>query len=366
MKMKVYILPEVHAQIMYYVNKSPVEISGLGRIEKASDGSLVVTKAYLIEQENGAVTTDINEDAVAKMMFETREDKGDLNFWWHSHVDMNAFWSGTDMSTIEDFGKKGYLLATVFNKKGEHRTAYFQGTNGFLPQMFIDNISTTFGHLPTQTQLTAWEEDYKTKCKAKTYTSTWTSGGKPVGGIGSGWDEWDANHPSAFKDKEFWEGKSERNKSTIADTKAPIGFNTGMSLEQMSEAIKSMYKKKDPVPYSKLEWEDQFLLVDLAEIMYIEVSDEAMEEIYENIISSFSTMQEVIYDLYELAAYDPDMRKTAIDAKDNREGKPTQLELPVGKVITSRKGKQKLINQPKVVPMGNPSKETASAVGNKK
>ena len=170
--MKVHILPEAHAQIMYYVNKSSVEISGLGRIEKDSQGNMVVTKVYLLDQENTSATTDIDAQAMAKLMYETREDKGNLNFWWHSHVNMATFWSGTDMATIKQFGKNGYLLATVFNKQGDHRTAYFQGGTDFLPELFIDQIDTKFTHIPKLAETTVWEAEFNTKCKSKTFTHT--------------------------------------------------------------------------------------------------------------------------------------------------------------------------------------------------
>ena len=49
--MNVYIKPECHAEIMFHVNKSQVEVSALGRVEKTSCGSLVITKVYLLDQE---------------------------------------------------------------------------------------------------------------------------------------------------------------------------------------------------------------------------------------------------------------------------------------------------------------------------
>ena len=96
-QVSITIPPEIHAEIMYYVNKSNVEISGLGRIVRDSNGNMVVNKIYLIEQENSAASTDLSEEAVSKLLFESRKDEGALNFWWHSHVNMDVFWSGTDL-----------------------------------------------------------------------------------------------------------------------------------------------------------------------------------------------------------------------------------------------------------------------------
>lgn len=170
--MKVYILPECKAEIMHYVDKATGEVSGLGRVQKTTNGDLMVTKVYLLDQENTGSSTDLDEDAVAKLMYESREDEGDLNFWWHSHVNMGVFWSGTDMETIRQFGKNGYLLSTVFNKKNEHRTSYFQGGNDFLPELFVDNIPTNFSYLPSEEQYDEWEANFKAKCKRKPIVQT--------------------------------------------------------------------------------------------------------------------------------------------------------------------------------------------------
>jgi hypothetical protein len=166
----VRITPKAHAEIMHYVHKASGEVSGLGRIERASDGTMVVTKVYLLDQENGAASTDISQDAVAKLLFETRADAGSLNFWWHSHVNMACFWSGTDLDTIRQLGDNGYILSTVFNKQGDYRTSYYQGAtpDSFLPPIFVDEIPTVFDYLPTASDRDAWDKEFGEKCKERT------------------------------------------------------------------------------------------------------------------------------------------------------------------------------------------------------
>lgn len=167
--MILYIPPHIHAEIMFHVHKSDVEISGLGRVTRTSAGNLQVTKVYLLEQENSAVTTDICPEALAKLQYESREDEGDLNFWWHSHVNMGCNWSGTDTDTFEEFGKQGMLVGTVFNKKGEFRSALYQGGNEFFPMVWRDAIPTSFMYLPTSKEAEAWDAEHKAKCKKKVY-----------------------------------------------------------------------------------------------------------------------------------------------------------------------------------------------------
>lgn len=350
--MKVYILPEVHAEIMYYVRKSSIEISGLGRVEKDSEGNMCVTKVYLLKQENAAASTDICEHAAAELLYEKREDKGDLNFWWHSHVDMGVFWSGTDMATIKQFGSKGYLLSTVFNKKGEHRTSYFQGSNGFLPELFIDAIATEFTYLPTKAQQDTWEKEYEAKCTRKTYNS-WTSGGRRwnsktgkwenldgtpwenpskqttgIGddyyygrnyghGYGRDWDDDDGFIPSAYKDPNYYTTEPVTTKSASNNVPAKeipiagdneevfenIGALSGASVDEMIDTLKRLFYQ-DKVPKideleanTYLEICDAYLLVH--GLGQDEFDDKAAENFYNQTVCNYNNLLEVEFDLRE-------------------------------------------------------------------
>lgn len=171
--MKIILKPEVNAEIEYYVAKSNVEISGLGRCKLIDDNTIVVNKVYLLEQENGPTATDIDPDAVAKLMYESMSDEeehGELNFWWHSHVNMGVFWSGTDTDTIKQFGENGYLIATVFNKKKEMRSAAYYKATDTMPVMFIDNIDTAITNPDFKLLESQWEIEFNTKAKTKVYT----------------------------------------------------------------------------------------------------------------------------------------------------------------------------------------------------
>jgi proteasome lid subunit RPN8/RPN11 len=128
-------------KIRWYVDKCDVEISGLGRIKKLPNGALFINKIYLLEQECTSGDTELDEDAVAKLLFESREDEGEMMFWWHSHHDMGAFWSGTDYQCIQQLGKAGMVVATVFNKKRETRTAIYRAGDDIAPDIFIDHLT---------------------------------------------------------------------------------------------------------------------------------------------------------------------------------------------------------------------------------
>lgn len=109
-------------KIRYLVDKDSQECSGMG-ITRVVGDTIYVDDVKMLEQRNGAAHTDINEDAVTKLMYEWRDREGEINFWWHSHVNMGVFWSGTDEATIKQLAQHGMCVASVFNKKGEIRTA---------------------------------------------------------------------------------------------------------------------------------------------------------------------------------------------------------------------------------------------------
>lgn len=134
-------------KIMHWCKKAaPQEISGLGNVTYDKEaGVMRVTDVWLLEQENGAATTDINDEAVGKLMYKHHqlaregEIEGDLKLWWHSHVNMGVFWSGTDMDTIKQLGDGGWFLNSVFNLKEEIKTCVSM-TDPM--KLFIDDIPT--------------------------------------------------------------------------------------------------------------------------------------------------------------------------------------------------------------------------------
>src|SRR5687768_16700469 len=123
--MRVVIDQEVYQKIMHWVNKSNFEVSGLGNVILEEGGIMRVVDAIMLPQKNGHTHTDIEGEDAAKAMYLLRNAPGDLKFWWHTHVDMDVFWSGTDRDTIRKIGAGGWFLSTVFNKKNQTRSAYY-------------------------------------------------------------------------------------------------------------------------------------------------------------------------------------------------------------------------------------------------
>lgn len=161
---------EVHAKIMHWIDKAAGEVSGLGKIEIVN-GVFRVTSAILLKQENTSVTTDIDAKAVGKAMFELKDEPGQLNWWWHSHVNMDVFWSGTDLDTIHLIGQGGWFLATVLNKKREMKSAYYQkGGVAGLPGIFVDDLPTRTIYLFEESKLEQWDKDFDSKVTEKKWS----------------------------------------------------------------------------------------------------------------------------------------------------------------------------------------------------
>lgn len=157
---KVFIDDEVYQKIMYWVNKSSDEVSGLGRIKRVGDDVHVIS-VMLLPQKNTGASTDIEPEDVAKAMYETREQEGDLQFWWHSHVNMNVFWSGTDTDTIKKISEGGWFVSTVFNKRRELRTAVSMNTPFGI--VMIDKVETSINRSLDGNLVKAWDAEYTEK-----------------------------------------------------------------------------------------------------------------------------------------------------------------------------------------------------------
>jgi hypothetical protein len=123
-------------KIHEWTDLAPGEISGLGVVDtvKNDEGfyELHVKDVWLLKQECTGHDTELDDGAVADLMIQWM-DEGEGNdqkplFWWHSHVNMGVFWSGTDDQCVRNLidgahDEPGrFLLSTVVNKRGEFKT----------------------------------------------------------------------------------------------------------------------------------------------------------------------------------------------------------------------------------------------------
>lgn len=179
---EVHIPQVLYDKIMYLVDKSPVEISGLGKC-RFHEGKFEILSIHVPTQVNTATSTDLDAASVASIEMETIKEEGHLNFWWHSHVNMGAFWSGTDTDTIEEYGRHGFCLATVFNKRHETKTAYYQGGTDFYPAIFNNDLKLVLTEIvaPVNEEL---DKIYADNCRRPVYVNNYNKKSNVVGTVG--------------------------------------------------------------------------------------------------------------------------------------------------------------------------------------
>jgi len=187
-KPEVHFNREVWDKIMFFVNRTNMECSGVG-IVKIEKNVLRVVDAIMVAQKNSMGDTELCSESLAKAMYHYQDNPDHMNFWWHSHHNMGVFWSGTDMEAIKQLGGHGWILASVFNKREEVRSAlayvhekkvetvtksYFKSPFGEVQStgesvvsnpdklMFVDDLVTRL-YRPQYSKetLDAWEAEFK-------------------------------------------------------------------------------------------------------------------------------------------------------------------------------------------------------------
>jgi hypothetical protein len=181
MAFEIVIPQAVHDKVMHWVRKTDKEVSGFGKVTRDPEtGIFRVVDAYLLEQEVGAAHTDIDDKSLSKLMYKTKDIEGDLAWWWHSHVNMSVFWSATDKETILELGANGWIVASVFNKSEDVRSAlaykydyaseFGSGTN----TSFHDEIETTIELFVDTNELESWDKEFDDCVRTeKTYVTSY-------------------------------------------------------------------------------------------------------------------------------------------------------------------------------------------------
>lgn len=161
------VIPDmVYQQIMWWVNRSEHEVSGFGNLDWDPENQVfTVRSVVLLKQEVGPTSTEIDPVALGKAMYETREEANALKWHWHSHVDMGVFWSADDRELIRSLAHQGWILASVFNKKCEVRTAFSEVVTvmGNAHEMFVDEITTDIQRFLPSEVTDAWDKEYDAK-----------------------------------------------------------------------------------------------------------------------------------------------------------------------------------------------------------
>jgi len=99
----------------------------------------VLYKLYnpvILKQEVSGGTTEMDKQELASYYSQMFVDYGEqVRFvWWHSHVKMDAFMSGTDTETIKEFAGSAWTISLVVNIYGKYelRLNYFSPVSSFI------------------------------------------------------------------------------------------------------------------------------------------------------------------------------------------------------------------------------------------
>jgi hypothetical protein len=163
---------DIFQKIMWWINKANFEVSGFGSLDfDEKEKKFTVRDVILIQQEVGPTSTEICPKALGKAMFRMKDEKNGLKWHWHSHVDMGVFWSADDRELIRSLGQKGWILATVFNKKREKKTAFLTQSQvmGRPHDIFVDDVPTYIQKYLDDDLVKALDAEYDLCVKQKTY-----------------------------------------------------------------------------------------------------------------------------------------------------------------------------------------------------
>ena len=120
-RFRLWLLPEVEERIRHYTSLAAGEVSGLGLVEEV-DGGFLVTRVFLPRQQCTHGGTELDQKSIAEILVGLEDegiDSGTLKFWFHSHGNLDVFWSSTDEDCIAGLANDNYFVSLVVNKAGD-------------------------------------------------------------------------------------------------------------------------------------------------------------------------------------------------------------------------------------------------------
>ncbi|HVX24569.1 MAG TPA: hypothetical protein VG992_04505 [Candidatus Saccharimonadales bacterium] len=118
---RVQIPATVWQKMMAYILNCPTEVNGFGYVE-ARGSTLVITDVFILDQVASAAHVETDQLALAahmEVMRQAGREPSQLRFQWHSHVNMEAYFSGVDTGNIDEW-LGDWLISLVANKRGEY------------------------------------------------------------------------------------------------------------------------------------------------------------------------------------------------------------------------------------------------------
>lgn len=108
----------------YAFDKHNSEIGGYLVVKRDPETKeLYLDEPVILEQEISLGNTVIDKSALGVHLMKVKMKYLNEEFyycWWHSHHNMTAFWSGTDLDAIQQGKNSSYQFNLVINLKGEY------------------------------------------------------------------------------------------------------------------------------------------------------------------------------------------------------------------------------------------------------
>lgn len=119
--LKIKITEEAYQKLRYFTLECDFEISGLGKVMELED-VFIIYDIEILKQTVSRAHSSLDINDLAKFLNEKlikKENIKDYKVWWHSHDNMDAYFSPIDDSTIELSTEFLYLISVVMNKREE-------------------------------------------------------------------------------------------------------------------------------------------------------------------------------------------------------------------------------------------------------
>ena len=100
------------------------EIGGMAVTIKRDDGDWQIMDPVIMKQEVSGALCELDKTELAQYYSKmaVKYKNKEMRFcWWHSHAKMDAFWSGTDINTIDEYEDGDLSFALVVNVREEYK-----------------------------------------------------------------------------------------------------------------------------------------------------------------------------------------------------------------------------------------------------
>lgn len=177
---EVQISPLAYQKMMHYVDIVSKEVGWLGDCYNIGNGKFLIKDVFLMKQETNSTTTEIDPEFISEFateMMQTEEGFdiiSNLNFWGHSHANMDTAPSFQDDTQIEELRSSGsqYFLRGIANKHGKFQFTLYLYDLG----VEIDDVPWTIYMEEVAGLREQIEEEIKEKVSEKPYTSPYATG----------------------------------------------------------------------------------------------------------------------------------------------------------------------------------------------